>query len=221
MLKFTSILALATTATALAQGITQANFTGTGTIHVWNSSDWRDSTPADKVGCLDASGKFINPLNDSACAVFTRISAYPYTLSAEGGNCTFSDESQEKNTDSIYGKSDHAWNCFKPFTAGIYDELYTIDGFSHVFLCQGDVDCYFDAKSIPSPKSSSNIWPFRWGSQQMGITPGHVMLQLVWNKIADLPKGEDSEKIPSPRVSLMKGGGEQEQARLVGKKILG
>ncbi|KAL1602424.1 hypothetical protein SLS60_005840 [Paraconiothyrium brasiliense] len=214
MVMFTSVLAFATA--ALAQGITQANFTGMGTIDVWNSSDWREATTADKVGCLDTHGKFITPSNDSACAVFTRINTYPYTLSTTSGNCTFSDESQEINSDSIYGKSDHAWNCLKPFTADIYDELYTINGFPHVFLCQGDVDCYFDAKAIPARDATSNIWPFRWGSQQLGITPGHVMLLLVWNKVGDLPKREGVDEIPSPRVSLKVG----EQVPLLGKKIL-
>jgi len=83
-------------------------------------------------------------------------------------------------------------------------------------LCSGDIDCYFDAKHIPTKGKKTNIWPFRWGSQQMGITPGHVMLQLVWNKISDLPKREDAAKIPGARISLTNA----PQVPLQGPKIL-
>jgi hypothetical protein len=57
------------------------------------------------------------------------------------------------------------------------------DGFNYVFLCTGDTDCFFDAKKIPAKGEKTSLWPYRWGSQQLGITPGHVMLQLVWNKV--------------------------------------
>lgn len=154
MHKSTTILALITS--ALAEGITQANFTGTGTIAVWNSNDWRNASPANRVGCMSSSGRFINPSSESDCGIFTREAGFPYTLStAGGGNCTFTNENQERNTDSVYGWQDHAWVCEDGFVASIYDELYTIvrvprnhsfgcgrltflqDGFSHVFLCTG------------------------------------------------------------------------------------
>lgn len=58
------------------------------------------------------------------------------------------------------------------------------DGFPYPFICSGDVNCYFDARVVPARGSdeATSLWPFRWGSQQFGITPGHTMVQLVWNK---------------------------------------
>ena len=114
--------------TALASaGITQKDFTGTGNIYVLNSSDWRTASPTeDKIGCLSESGKLITSRKTKACGTFTRMDVFPYTLSTSKGNCTFDDQSQERNTDSKYGQNDHAWNCNATFQSDIYDQLYTI-----------------------------------------------------------------------------------------------
>lgn len=110
-------------------GITQKDFTGIGNIYVLNSSDWRTASPtADKIGCLSEDGKLIAANNEAACGTFTRLDVFPYTLSTKKGNCTFNDESQERNTDSKYGQSDHAWNCNATYVSNIYDQLYTIVG---------------------------------------------------------------------------------------------
>lgn len=79
------------------------------------------------------------------------------------------------------------------------------DGFPYVFLCFGDVACYYDGKKVPARNEKLSLWQFHWGSDQMGITPGHIQLLLVWNKIGDLPKRKDLEDIPSPRVRLTGG----------------
>jgi hypothetical protein len=123
----TSLLGFLLCAFSASASITQKDFTGIGNIVVLNSSDWRTASPtADKVGCLSEDGKLI-PANDrAACGTFTRRDTFPYTLSTEKGNCTFNDESQERNTDSMYGKSDHAWNCNATYESNIYDQLYTI-----------------------------------------------------------------------------------------------
>jgi hypothetical protein len=118
-------LAFAFTSTIHAQDVLK-DFTGIGNLFVLNSSDWRTAHPTDKVGCLDNKGSFINPKSDKECGVFSRRTSYPYTLASQDGNCTFNDETQERNTDSHYGKQDNAWNCLKPFPTQIYDELYTI-----------------------------------------------------------------------------------------------
>jgi hypothetical protein len=118
------ILSLAAFAASLL--VARADFSGSGTIDVWNSSDSRTATPSDKVGCVDFNGKFIKPSSASDCGVFTRMKDYPYALSTKLGNCTFDDVTQEKNTDSIYGGTDHAYNCLKPFAATINDDVYTI-----------------------------------------------------------------------------------------------
>ncbi len=79
------------------------------------------------------------------------------------------------------------------------------DGFPHVFLCFGDVACYYDAKKAPGRNDKISLWQFRWGSQQMGITPGHVQLLLVWNKIGDSLKREGRGDIPGPKLRLVDG----------------
>jgi len=107
--------------------ITQKDYTGSGNILVLNSSDWRTASPTkDRVGCLNEHGKLIPARTKSACGTFTRSDAFPYTLSTKKGNCTFNDESQERNTDSKYGAGDFAWNCNATYVSSIYDQLYTI-----------------------------------------------------------------------------------------------
>jgi hypothetical protein len=48
----------------------------------------------------------------------------------------------------------------------------------------------------------------------MGITPGHIQLQLMWKKLGDLPKREKASDIPGPRVQI----GEGSQMPLLGMK---
>ena len=48
------------------------------------------------------------------------------------------------------------------------------------YLGYGDVDFSYDAKKLPGTNENLDVWPYRWGSQQMGITPGHVELQWLW-----------------------------------------
>ncbi|KAF3034808.1 hypothetical protein E8E12_005525 [Didymella heteroderae] len=211
-----SLLGFMLCAINASASITQKDFTGIGNIYVLNSSDWRTASPtADRVGCLSENGKFIAANDRAACGTFTRLDTFPYTLSTKKGNCTFNDESQERNTDSMYGKSDHAWNCNATYESNIYDQLYTIDGFSHVFLCFGDVACYYDAKKAPARNEKLSLWQFHWGSGQLGITPGHIQLLLLWNKIDENPKRELVQDIPGPRLRLS----EEVQIPLMGQKI--
>ncbi|CBX96979.1 hypothetical protein LEMA_P101100.1 [Plenodomus lingam JN3] len=197
-------------------GVKQEDFTGIGHIHVLNSSDWQTATPDLKVGCMDASGKFVKDVSEESCGVFARLAEYPYTLSTSEGNCTFEDDRQENNGDSLYGQMDYAWNCGKDYKTSIYDELYTITGLPYVFLCFGDIACFYDAKRVPAPAEQLSLWQFHWGSQQLGITPGHIQLLLMWDKIGDLPKREDSSSvIPGPRVELESG----QQVPLLGKRV--
>ncbi|KAH6642402.1 hypothetical protein C7974DRAFT_302266 [Boeremia exigua] len=187
-------------------GVTQKDYTGIGNIYVLNSSDWRTASPtSDRIGCLSEYGKLVSTETKTACGTFTRSDVFPYTLSTKQGNCTFNDESQERNTDSAYGAGDHAWNCNATYVSDIYDQLYTIDGFPHVFLCFGDVACYYDAKKSPGRNEKLSLWQYHWGSHQIGITPGHIQLLLLWDKIGELPKRKDVNGIPGPRVRLVDG----------------
>ncbi|KAF2128873.1 hypothetical protein P153DRAFT_292137 [Dothidotthia symphoricarpi CBS 119687] len=200
-----TILTASSLALVAHAAITQADFTGIGHIQVLASDDWSTATPNDTVGCLDTYGKFIASNNTDDCGVFSRLDTYPYTLSTAAGNCTFNDESQETNDDSYYGKTDHAWNCNETYESVIYDELYTIDGFSYVFLCFGDIACYYDAKRLPEANEELSLWQFRWGSQQMDITPGHTQMLLMWNKIGELPKRKSASSVPGPRMRIESG----------------
>lgn len=122
-----STLAIFLLTAVASAGITQKDFSGIGNIHVLQSEDWRTASPTtDKIGCLNDNGKLIAANNKTVCGTFTRSDEFPYALSTKKGNCTFDDESQERNTDSKYGASDHAWNCNATYESVIYDELYTI-----------------------------------------------------------------------------------------------
>ncbi|OAL55266.1 hypothetical protein IQ07DRAFT_594992 [Pyrenochaeta sp. DS3sAY3a] len=196
-------------------GIQQKDFTGLGRIYVLQSEDWRTATPEQKLGCLSTQGRFIKDSSPEDCGVFARLEDYPYTLSTKAGNCTFDDETQERNTDSVYGQQDNAWSCKQGYKSEIYDELYTITGFPYVFLCFGDIACYYDAKRAPTAGEKLPLWQYRWGSQQRGITPGHIQLQLLWDKVGELPKrGGEDKAIPGPRVEI----GDAVQVPLLGRR---
>ncbi|PSN60238.1 hypothetical protein BS50DRAFT_212438 [Corynespora cassiicola Philippines] len=205
MFSFPTAVLLFSSALLARAAVTQADFSGLGNIHVLNSSDWRTVTLDQQVGCIDKHGNFITGEDASECGVFYREPEYPWTLSTDAGNCTFKDTTRERNTDSRYGKSTYAWSCTTPHEAIIYDELYTIDGFPEVFLCHGDIVCYYDAKRAPEGDEKLSLWQFKWGSGQRGITPGHIQLLLLWKKIGDLPKREGEKKTPGPRIELHDG----------------
>jgi hypothetical protein len=120
-----SILLILASALVAHAGVQQIDFTGIGHIYVLQSNSWQTATPKQKVGCLDDFGKFVND-KTKACGTFSRLNEYPYTLSSKHGNCTFEDKTQPRNTDSIYGGADYAWNCQHNYKTEIYDELYTI-----------------------------------------------------------------------------------------------
>jgi hypothetical protein len=85
-----------------------------------------------------------------------------------------------------------------------------------VFLCFGDVACFYDSLKAPSANETLPLWPFRWGSQQQDITPGHIQLQLMWEKVGDLPKRVESTGAnPGRRLKIWEGW----QAPLLGKMI--
>ena len=76
-------------------------------------------------------------------------------------------------------------------------------GFPYPFLCSGDIDCYFDAKRVPKRGEDISFWQFRWGSQQQGITPGHIQLQLLWDKVS--PPHKAANEISTGPVAVTQG----------------
>jgi hypothetical protein len=121
-----AILLLLTSALLVHAGVNQSDFIGLGHIAVLKSDEWQTATPKMKIGCLNNHGRFIGMQSTQKCGMFSRLNDYPWTLSTKHGNCTFNDQSMERNTDSVYGRSDFAWNCNKTHQADIYDELYTV-----------------------------------------------------------------------------------------------
>lgn len=56
-------------------------------------------------------------------------------------------------------------------------------------------------KKAPEGKEVLPLWQYRWGSQQMGITPGHIQMMLLWEGI-DKPKNKNNKARPQSRVQL-------------------
>ncbi len=75
-----------------------------GQILVLNDTDSSTASISDSIGCLDASGA----VTASDCATFAFLGSYPYTLSSNAGNCSFTDSTQPANTDSVYGADSYA-----------------------------------------------------------------------------------------------------------------
>lgn len=65
---------------------------------------------------------------------------------------------------------------------------------------------------MPKAGEALSLWQFRWGSDQIDITPGHIMLQLLWEKIGDLPKREGDSEIVGAKS------GEEVQIALKGRE---
>jgi len=199
-MSFCKVLASAVLLTSALLAHAQ-DVSGSARILVLKSDNWsKVDVVKDKVGCISNEGRFVDGTKADDCGIFTHEPKYPYTLSTKNGNCTFSDQTQESNTDSHYGAGDHAWICKDKYAADVYDGLYTINGFPHPYLCNGDVNCYYDAKRVPDSGDDLPLWQFRWGSQQLGITPGHIQLQLLWDPVSDPPKA--TNKIRDSRFTV-------------------
>lgn len=168
-------------AAALLPGLASgATLSGLGTISVINSSSFTTATPDMSIGCIDAAGRLVM----DGCATFHFRDAYPNGIFTNDGNCSFTDSSQPANTDNHYGASSYAWSCWT-HEAVVTDQLYTVDGFKYPFLCQGDVNCYFDIPSAPSRGGQQlPVWRYTWGSAQPGITPGHLKTLLLWEPVS-------------------------------------
>lgn len=101
---------------------------GKGTVAVLNGTNIDKLSLNDKIGCLDANGALT--LKD--CAEFTIIQPPEFDgllrlLSSDAGLCTFQNEKQPTNKDSIYGQRDHAWSCYENHPADEYQQaVYTL-----------------------------------------------------------------------------------------------
>ncbi|KAH9907311.1 hypothetical protein F4778DRAFT_530836 [Xylariomycetidae sp. FL2044] len=170
LVKTIATLGLAATAAA------QIDISGSGHISVLQSDNWTTASPDDSIGCLDATGR----LTATDCAVFTRSGN---VLSTELGPCTYHDEDEPHNDDSYYGQIDTAYTCGADMAPVTNDLLYTVNGFNYPFLCTADVDCYWDVQAAPEGDEQLPVWSYHWGSQQPGITPGHIKAILLWEKV--------------------------------------
>ncbi|KAI1400589.1 hypothetical protein F4819DRAFT_460886 [Hypoxylon fuscum] len=172
---YTTICALFATVSVLAQ-----DFSGSGQIYVLNSTSFSTATPDESIGCLDVTGAF----SESNCATFTKLNAYPNTLSSSAGNCSFTDSSMPANTDSKYGSKSYAWHCRADYVATVSDSFYTVQGFNYPFLCHGDTNCYYDVKALPTEDVTTPTWEYLWGSQQQTVPAGHTQVLFLWNQTA-------------------------------------
>ncbi|RYP44529.1 hypothetical protein DL768_009024 [Monosporascus sp. mg162] len=132
--------------------------------------------PTNHIGCLDATGRLT--LDD--CATFTwdaEAWVGGNLVSAAAGPCTVNDENQPTNEDAVYGRDVHALFCSQD--AAPDTQFYTINGLDGR-LCQGNLRCAWDIPITgnPAPGAQVLVWPFMWGSQQMGVPEGHTQVAL-------------------------------------------
>lgn len=110
--------AFALTSTVLAD---PADFTGTANILVLKSDSNHNTDLSKKVGCLGDDGRFVS---NGKCGVFTKNA--DGTIKTSKGNCVWSDTTQERNTDSLYGQSDYALHCTTSKTTVTNDEFFVV-----------------------------------------------------------------------------------------------
>ncbi|KAL2262876.1 hypothetical protein VTK26DRAFT_9140 [Humicola hyalothermophila] len=161
------------------------SFTGHGTIHVLNSSSPATASIADSIGCLNERGLLVSASQGGGgggCAVFARADAAPHTLSTRAGDCSFRNPDMPTNEDSVYGRDGHAWSCVPAADVG-FETYYTVDGFRYPFVCNGNLNCYYDVVDQPVPEDGQGalpVWQFFWGSEQMGPPEGHLQVLWLW-----------------------------------------
>ncbi|KAK4237074.1 hypothetical protein C8A03DRAFT_35005 [Achaetomium macrosporum] len=162
------------------------DFLGRAHIHVLNNTNTSTADPvADRIGCLNAQGWLT--LDD--CAVFTRADDpnVHHTLSTSAGNCSFQDPAMPKNVDSVYGSNTHAWSCGPGAGDGMVEYYYTITGFNYPFVCQGNINCFYDIKATAPGEDTAPmpVWAFYWGSQQFDVPPGHWRVLWLWARVPE------------------------------------
>ncbi|KAK3317544.1 hypothetical protein B0T19DRAFT_479606 [Cercophora scortea] len=164
-------------------------FHGRGQIIVLNGSSFVGVVPSrDRIGCLDDQG--ILTLDN--CAEFSLAETSPRTFSTVSGNCTFQNKNMPANSDSAYGKDTHAWSCLaENQLVAPYENYYTVSGFKFPFICNGNLNCYYDIKGAPSLNNTRvPVWQFYWGDAQGGITPGHLQTLWLWVPVNSTKTGK-------------------------------
>ncbi|KAK4160280.1 hypothetical protein QBC43DRAFT_359839 [Cladorrhinum sp. PSN259] len=171
------------------------DFTGRGQIHILKSDSFFDASPEqDRIGCLNEQGL----LTQKDCAVFTRKDVSPHTLSSPRGDCSFRNANMPSNKDSWYGTNTHAWSCGRFGKGGdgdgngnwdgVEEFYYTVNGFRYPFVCNGNINCYYDIPRAPTENETVQpVWQYYWGGEQPGITPGHLQVLWLW-----VPVGRES-----------------------------
>ncbi|OIW32949.1 hypothetical protein CONLIGDRAFT_156882 [Coniochaeta ligniaria NRRL 30616] len=157
-------------------GLSQASpaFVGQGRIQVLKGDNITAARPSDRIGCMHETGAFT--LSD--CGVFTRVGN---GLSSPLGNCTFNDDTQPANVDSIYGQRNYAWVCRNGVDNWLY---YSFDINTNLtIIWHGNLDGYEDAKAVPKAGEKLPLWAFSWGSQQVDVPPGHVRTIWLWEPV--------------------------------------
>ncbi|KAK3995155.1 hypothetical protein QBC44DRAFT_284321 [Cladorrhinum sp. PSN332] len=167
-----------------AAGEVTKDFVGLGQIHVLNSDSFFNASPEDRIGCLNEQG--LLTLDD--CAVFTRKDISPHTLSSSRGDCSFRNTNMPNNKDSWYGGNTHAWSCGRGLNIGgngSEEFYYTVNGFRYPFVCNGNINCYYDIPRAPTLEQTVQpVWQYYWGGAQPGITPGHMQVLWLWVPVA-------------------------------------
>ena len=113
----TAILTLLTTAVTTSAAPTNDLL---GHIQVLNTTSFATANPADAIGCLDTRGRLVR----DDCAVFSQLANAPHTFSTSAGVCTFRNTSRPANTDSMYGKGNHAWWCGDKLNDPVVESYY-------------------------------------------------------------------------------------------------
>ena len=49
----------------------------------------------------------------------------------------------------------------------------------------GNINFSYDVNRAPEADDRLPVWYYRWGSEQMGITPGHLQALFYWEKLEE------------------------------------
>ena len=61
------------------------------------------------------------------------------------------------------------------------------NGFNYPYICNGNLNCYYEIERAPANGTDSlSVWQFFWGSQQMDVTPGHLKVMWLWDRVVNM-----------------------------------
>ncbi|KAF2472752.1 uncharacterized protein BDR25DRAFT_365896 [Lindgomyces ingoldianus] len=169
------LLALFSATSALCATL-NPDFSGTGNIFVVKGSELTTS-PAAKVGCLTASGRFVSDY--SKCGIFAHDPANYTSMESPVGHCSFGDPSAESGRPQAPPL--YAFKCGNPSASTLfYSPNFGEGAGSPPWIWVGNLNWHFEATKIPTAGEDTSLFI----SNFINLPADRFALMLLWAKLS-------------------------------------